>query len=490
MFAPILAAALSVTSQAPGTSWETVISREGQFVVEMPARPNFNRSMARTGRGGRIAITILGCDTPGGLFLAYKIDFPTPILKGIEDAYLDDQRDDFAREYNGKVVTEKKAKLETGQPGRDFTIRGRRDDGPGTVMIRVRKFVAKNAIYALLVASAPDRELPDEAGRFLGSLTLGTKPDQARAHRNPAELDPVGKELKGWGIAVDPDEDCRFKPKGDAWRSRCRASSTTSTPTSQSGTPRASCWTSTATSSPPSRSVGEFRPGANSTNPKSIPCNGGGLFIWNDGDNYIRLERMAGLRKGKVNTFSIFEERRGGPPRRPPQRRPAGGHRVPPHGPHRQPDRRRHQPRRQGVGTPEADRREVARPAEGRPGRHQLRLRPLLRPVRGIHHQQRQGRLLPRRPPRLRPRPGSRPGRQRPEDQAQGQQGPLGDPPREDSPGHLIGRARIRINRRTRCVSRPAGRPGSTPRSDLAAGGGPDRMGRSPGTGFWRRRRR
>ena len=34
--------------------------------------------------------------------------------------------------------------------------------------------------------------------------------------------------------------------------------------------------------------------------------------MWTDSDNYIRLERTAGLRKGKVGTFVNFEEREGG----------------------------------------------------------------------------------------------------------------------------------------------------------------------------------
>ena len=55
--------------------------------------------------------------------------------------------------------------------------------------------------------------------------------------------------------------------------------------------------------------VGEFKPGAKSLNPKSLPFNGAGIFVWRNSDNSIRLERAAVVRQGKLNTFAVFEER-------------------------------------------------------------------------------------------------------------------------------------------------------------------------------------
>ncbi len=43
-----------------------------------------------------------------------------------------------------------------------------------------------------------------------------------------------------------------------------------------------------------------------------LPFNGGGIVVWRDADNFIRLERGATFNRGKFNTFAIFEEREGG----------------------------------------------------------------------------------------------------------------------------------------------------------------------------------
>lgn len=58
--------------------------------------------------------------------------------------------------------------------------------------------------------------------------------------------------------------------------------------------------------------VGDFKPGPTSLNPKSVPYNGAGIFVWRDSDNFIRLERQAMVRNKKLGTFCTFEEREGG----------------------------------------------------------------------------------------------------------------------------------------------------------------------------------
>jgi regulation of enolase protein 1 (concanavalin A-like superfamily) len=58
--------------------------------------------------------------------------------------------------------------------------------------------------------------------------------------------------------------------------------------------------------------VGDFKPGEKSTNPKSYPYNGAGIFVWQNSDNYIFLGRAAILRNKRVNTFAAFEEREWG----------------------------------------------------------------------------------------------------------------------------------------------------------------------------------
>ena len=60
------------------------------------------------------------------------------------------------------------------------------------------------------------------------------------------------------------------------------------------------------------RVAGSFQPGAGRTGPKSVPYNGGGLLAWLDQGNYIRLERGAMYRNGRVVGLVIFESRERG----------------------------------------------------------------------------------------------------------------------------------------------------------------------------------
>jgi regulation of enolase protein 1 (concanavalin A-like superfamily) len=57
---------------------------------------------------------------------------------------------------------------------------------------------------------------------------------------------------------------------------------------------------------------GSFDPGPVRTGPKSVPYNGGGLIAWLDGGSYIRLERAAMYRNGRVVGFLAFESREHG----------------------------------------------------------------------------------------------------------------------------------------------------------------------------------
>ncbi|MDR3639537.1 MAG: trypsin-like peptidase domain-containing protein [Isosphaeraceae bacterium] len=58
--------------------------------------------------------------------------------------------------------------------------------------------------------------------------------------------------------------------------------------------------------------TGSFEPGPVRTGPKSVPYNGGGLLLWWDEGNYIRLERAAMYRNNRVVGFLAFESREQG----------------------------------------------------------------------------------------------------------------------------------------------------------------------------------
>lgn len=303
-----LAATLVLSAAAEPPAWETVTSKEGQFTVEMPTKPSFSKQRTRNRLGGKIQTLMIGCATPGGVYIAYKVTLPTAIVRGAEDRELDAQRDYFAQEWNGKVISEKKVRAQ-GLLGRDFTVRGKPDDETGVLTIRIRQYLVGKAVYAVAVVSAPNRELPVDAGRFLGSLALGN--EKRRAAGTP-EPEPTGRKLEGWGLAIDTGKDCEFVPQQKSLTIRVPGTWHDLNPDSgKLNAPRVL------------REVegdfvvkakvdGEFKPGGKSTNPKGVPFNGAGIIIWSDSDNFIRLERGALLRNDKIRATVAFEEREGG----------------------------------------------------------------------------------------------------------------------------------------------------------------------------------
>jgi regulation of enolase protein 1 (concanavalin A-like superfamily) len=291
-------------------AWETVTSNEGQFTVEMPRKPSYTRSRARRGPGGAVKVLMTGCETPGGVYMVVRVELPTPVVKGAENEELDAERDHFAEEWRGKVVSEKKVRAE-GKLGRDFTIRGKPEDDSGVLTVRVREYLVGKAVYTVIVVSAPNRELPEDAGRFLGSLAIGET--KARAAGTP-EPEPKGRELANWGLAIDPGEDCTFTPEATALAVLVPGTFHDLNPDSgKLNAPRVmrpveGDFVVTV------KVAGAFQPGGKSTNPnpRAIPYNGAGILIWSDSDNFIRLERGAILRNGKVGGSVAFEEREGG----------------------------------------------------------------------------------------------------------------------------------------------------------------------------------
>jgi regulation of enolase protein 1 (concanavalin A-like superfamily) len=288
-------------------AWETITSKEGQFTVEMPRKPTINQTRARKGSGGNVKTVLLGTKTEAGVYLTYKVILPTSIVKGTEDAELDAERDDLAREWKGKVIAEKRIRAGD-KVGRDFTIRGKPDKGEGTLTIRVREYLYGNSVFLIAVISAANRELPDDTGRFLGSLALGEA--KVRAQGTPG-VEPKGVAMPGWGVVIDPDKDCEITDQMKKLRITVPGTRHDLVGATGMNAPRVmreveGDFIVTV------KVVGEFRPGGKSTNPKGVPFNGAGILVWSDADNFIRLERAAVARGAKLSTYVSFEEFEGG----------------------------------------------------------------------------------------------------------------------------------------------------------------------------------
>jgi regulation of enolase protein 1 (concanavalin A-like superfamily) len=286
--------------------WETIVSKAGGFTVDMPAKLVINESGTKRVGASVLETLTLGCETENGVYLAQRMNLPTALPPEIGGILLDAARDVSAAQWNGEVVTEKRIRTPGGQ-GRDFTITGK-PDGREVACIRVRQYLVGRNLFAVAVV-APGTELPDDAGRFLGSLALGEA--RTRASGTP-EAEHTGTEVPGWGLAIDPDNDCKITPKGKSLAFRIPGKLHDlyfdGGPTNAPRVMREVEGDFVATV----RVKGEFKPGPDSTNPRSIPFHGAGFLLWSDSDNNVRIERIAMLRGKQYATGVLFEEREGG----------------------------------------------------------------------------------------------------------------------------------------------------------------------------------
>src|ERR1700733_15115932 len=76
--------------------WKTLISKDGQFVVQFPTDPTSSDTKTLNGPGGRVKIITVVCDTPAVAYMAKRVVVPTKIVKGAEQQELNAYRDFFA----------------------------------------------------------------------------------------------------------------------------------------------------------------------------------------------------------------------------------------------------------------------------------------------------------------------------------------------------------------------------------------------------------
>ncbi|MDR3639538.1 MAG: DUF1349 domain-containing protein [Isosphaeraceae bacterium] len=290
--------------------WVAHTSRDGNFVVDFPGKPTKTFTRQVRSRSGQVRLVIVQCNTPDVLYTAERIEIPFPAgLKPADlEAILDYWRDDLANDFNGKVVTQKKLRLDSGAYGRDFTVEGRPVEKQGLATIRVREYLSQKVLYRLVAVTAADRELPDDVGHFFASFSPGT----TRTKKVGPQPEPAGKPLGDWGLAIDPDSDCKLNDKGDVLEIEIpNTHHDLNADNNKLNSPRVMREV-TGDFSITVKVGGAFKPSAKSTNPKAVSYIGGGIVVWQDSDNYIFLGRAAINRNGKISEFAAFEEREWG----------------------------------------------------------------------------------------------------------------------------------------------------------------------------------
>ncbi len=121
--------------------------------------------------------------------------------------------------------------------------------------------------------------------------------------------------MKGWGEAIDPDGDCSF---GVA---EGRLTITVPAPAPPSKGHGLEAEGNTLNAPRVLREIegdfiadlrvgGTFKPTGPSANPNVFPFVGAGLLLWSDAGDYIRLERAAIDRNGRLIPYALFQERK------------------------------------------------------------------------------------------------------------------------------------------------------------------------------------
>jgi hypothetical protein len=320
---PLLLAALLLplqTGTAEATTWETVVSEDGQYSVEMPAAPNFRATRSRSSAEGQVRMNIRGCRAAGGNYFVQKSEFASKLITGTEDNQLDNERDEFARQYGGTPTGEKKVTLGGAIPGREFTIRGKPKGELGIITVRVREYVIGKKIYAVLVTSMANRELPDDTDRFLGSLKLlsgiavkptpAPKPARPRATAASSSTSASGGAgLEEWGTPVDPDGDCKIHPERNTLVIDLPNKRHDLTPFSRLFNVPRVVRPMEGDFEMQVKVEGEFKPVGPPERPVDEASNAAGLLVLGEGEQHVILDRMAFIRKGTFITAVELAQR-------------------------------------------------------------------------------------------------------------------------------------------------------------------------------------
>ncbi len=132
----------------------------------------------------------------------------------------------------------------------------------------------------------------------------------------PETRDPV-KEARSpakWGDVIDPDEDCQVLVDKELQRATILVPGTAHLLSAEMGRMNAPRILRDIAGEFEVRVkvTGTSHPGGRTTTTPYNPYHGAGILLWQDPENYVRLEIAADLRKGKVFSYANFELRQAG----------------------------------------------------------------------------------------------------------------------------------------------------------------------------------
>lgn len=160
--------------------WEVIRSSDGDFAFSMPATPSLAVRDDPLPTGQRKVLTF-SYERDGITYLVQRFESSKPI----PPARLIAELAKLKREYFKETQPIKEFKIVvSGVPGEDLTYRSSSKQNNGAVTKRSRHFLWGRYYYVLTVASSPGQQLPEEATRFLSSLTFESLENSSYARMN------------------------------------------------------------------------------------------------------------------------------------------------------------------------------------------------------------------------------------------------------------------------------------------------------------------
>jgi S1-C subfamily serine protease len=191
--------------------WLTIKSKVIGFTVDMPVKPQIVDAKVRRIAGIPCKTVQIGCVNENGLYMAYRIELPSALKGGTEGKFMDALRDYYVDEWEGVLTGQKTVRAHWSggwNMGRDYSVNSKLN-AKNFLNIRARFYLIGKVIYKVSVLSTPNCDLPEDTGRFLGSLAIGEADSRSNGIPEPERS---GTDLAGWGTVIDPDKDCKITP--------------------------------------------------------------------------------------------------------------------------------------------------------------------------------------------------------------------------------------------------------------------------------------
>lgn len=192
-----LAAGLSGQAPAKASSWTTYTSKDGEFQVDFPARP---QEQSRAIPGAMSAQQQTYTARSGGCqFMVTRVRYPRPFPPNQITNWLSERRRDL---LNGQVQLVRESDIAIDDiAGQHLEYRTPSPRANGFITVVTRHFVKGSSYYVVTAMSAPGRELPREADVFLDSFRLA----KAGAAAKGAPASKAGTPAKASpGMAARP----------------------------------------------------------------------------------------------------------------------------------------------------------------------------------------------------------------------------------------------------------------------------------------------